>query len=130
MLISKQKMYSKPELRHRRELAYSARLQACLRRGSKEDLREANELIKVLAGDPEAGGLQAGEEEVLVSEMIAGVREQISALEGALEGKIRREVKYDGFVNVCILLPASSPCLRGLIWVETRAFITGREEED
>jgi len=108
-------MYSKSELRHRQELAYSARLQACLRRGSKEDLREANELIKVLAGDPEAGGLQAGEEEVLVSEMIAGVREQISALEGALEGKNKREVKYDGFVNVCIPLPASSPCLRGLI---------------
>ncbi|KAG0635971.1 hypothetical protein HOY80DRAFT_1011548 [Tuber brumale] len=94
------KMYSKSELQHRRELAYSARLQACLRRGSKEDLREANGLVKILAGGPEAGGLQQeGEEAPVWKEMIAGVREQVSALGGALEGKVKREVRYDGFVN-------------------------------
>ncbi|PWW79714.1 hypothetical protein C7212DRAFT_273317 [Tuber magnatum] len=93
------KMYSRSELRHRRELAYSARLQACLRRGSKEDLIEANGLIKILAGDPGAEGLQEEEEEELIwKEMVAGVREQVSALGVALEGKIKREVKYDGFV--------------------------------
>ncbi|CAZ82162.1 unnamed protein product [Tuber melanosporum] len=94
------KMYSKSELRRRQELAYSARLQACLRRGSKEDLREANGLVKILAGDPEVGGLQQEGEEMLVwKEMIAGVREQVSTLGGALEGKVKREVRYDGFVN-------------------------------
>ncbi|RPB01949.1 hypothetical protein L873DRAFT_1802790 [Choiromyces venosus 120613-1] len=106
------KMYTKSELHHRQELAHSARLQICLRRGSKEDLREANGLIKILAGDHAAGGSQ---EELAWKKMIAGVREQVSALEEALEGKVRREVKYDGFVNkLAYLLQAEKRKIDGI----------------
>lgn len=100
------------EIQKEQEIAQAAKLEELIRRGKPEDLREANKLMKVMAGFKEDNAVQSKQ---ILNEELTKLRRKADLLNDMLSASDSPDVENDTIVELYNALRSSQPRFQKII---------------